>query len=261
MRRLLLFLIAASFCLVPGRPAHAATPDEAGVVARLNAVRARLGARPLALHPELERKADAWAAKLAADGALSHSALKAGITARWLSLAENLAMAGTVAAAEQEFLDSPVHYRNLVNPATTHIGVGIVSAGGRVYVVEEFMRLAATSPASVPPAAPSRTVTAPAPVAPKPAAAPGQLAPAPPAPAESPGSAPPPTAAPLAQEAAEADSTDRGEMPQPAAVRVSQVSAAGPETPKRPEAQVRACSLVVLAVAISLLVRRVLRRA
>jgi hypothetical protein len=76
-------------------------------VAGINAVRAGLGLRALELHPELERKAGDWAAYLAAVGVLEHSTLDDGITADWLSLAENLAAAVTLDGAEHEVLTSP----------------------------------------------------------------------------------------------------------------------------------------------------------
>ena len=76
----------------------------------------------------------------------------------------------------QAFINSPAHYANLVDPAWTHVGVGVTfAADGRMYTTHNFMALsggAATSPApaaSAPrrpprrrPPPPTTTTTAPA---------------------------------------------------------------------------------------------------
>lgn len=138
-------IVVAAACLLFVRPAQAGTAEEAGTVADVNAVRAGLGLRPLEPHPELERKAEDWAAHVAEARTLAHSAPTDGITAAWLSLAENVAVAGTAGAAERALLSSPIHYANIVDPDMTHIGVGVVAGGGQVYMVQEFMQLATTS--------------------------------------------------------------------------------------------------------------------
>ena len=43
----------------------------------------------------------------------------------------------------QAFINSPAHYRNLVDPAWTHVGVGVTFGGdGRMYTTHNFMALA-----------------------------------------------------------------------------------------------------------------------
>lgn len=261
MRRIIaaIAMAAACTCLLPGRPAHAATAEEAVVVADINAVRASRGLRPLEPHPELERKAQDWAAHLAATGTPVHTEFEDGITADWLALAENVAADLTLEHAQQQLMSSPIHFANIVDPDMTHVGVGVVAGGGHIYVVEEFMQLQ-TSPATTPPttttetetttampATPATPVTtatttpvlapasiqlpAPAPPEPAPASSSWNSTPpsatAHPVPAES---TPPPSpvAAPAAPHAvAAAPSATHGAVPEPPATPAAQISAGG----------------------------------
>ena len=59
----------------------------------------------------------------------------------WQKLGENVGMGGTVETLHLAFVNSPHHYDNLVDPAFTSIGVGVVrSSGGILFVAEEFMK-------------------------------------------------------------------------------------------------------------------------
>lgn len=192
---------------------------------------------PLDVHPELQVEALDWASHLADTGILAHSALTDGITAAWLSLGENVAIGNTVEHAEETLVASPLHFANMVDPEFTHIGVGVVSAGGRTYVAQEFMQLSApVAPAPTPPA-----TAVPAPVPPPPAPTP-PVAATTPAPAADPGGeATPPTTAPAV-------------APTPAlpAPRITPVTHLGtPEAPDSAEASRAAStwlSVVVLLV-------------
>ena len=83
----------------------------------------------------------------------------------------------------QAFINSPAHYANLVDPAWTHVGVGVtIAADGRMYTTHNFMalsggagdrprrprRLRTTAPASAPTPPPTTTTTAPPPPPPPP---------------------------------------------------------------------------------------------
>ena len=235
MRRVIATVIAAGCAaFIPIRPVQGATAEEAGVVAAINAIRASRNLSPLALHPELDRKADDWAAHLAATGILSHSRLSDGITVEWSSLAENVVVGPTLDDAEREVESSAVHFANVVNPGMTHIGVGIVAAGGETYLVEEFMQ-STTSPTTA--TAPDTTETI--------GAAPSTTAPAPdPSPASTLGGAGAPAAIPVAARPdPAAASPDPGDpapaegpaQPEPATAAVEQGSAR-PEAAPPPEA-------------------------
>ena len=231
-------LTVACVWLLPARTAQAATAEELGVAADINRIRANGGLRPLQLHPELERKAVGWAAHLAAIGALVHSTLGDGITADWLSLAENVADGPSIADGQQHLVSSPVHHANTMDPDMSHFGVGVAATGGHVYIVVEFMQLAGAPPPPRPAAQPAPKLAAPA--APKPAAPAPAPAPRPvpsttttttvTAPHPLPPPLPPPPAAPEAVELATPDAG--APLPEPPAV------AAVPEPPASPAALV-----------------------
>ena len=69
-------------------------------------------------------------------GALSHSSLS-GICC-FSSLAENVGVGSTVAGVHAAFLRSSGHRANLLDPAMRHVGVGVVSSGGQLWVTEIF---------------------------------------------------------------------------------------------------------------------------
>ena len=63
---------------------------------------------------------------------------------RWHALAENIAMNQTVARAEKDLMDEPRfqqnHRGNILDPAYTDIGIGIVQApNGDLYITQDFI--------------------------------------------------------------------------------------------------------------------------
>ena len=62
----------------------------------------------------------------------------------WRALAENIAMNQTVAGAEEDLMDEPRfqknHRGNILNPAYTDVGIGIVQApNGDLYITQDFV--------------------------------------------------------------------------------------------------------------------------
>lgn len=122
------------------------SPSAQSFLDRTNQLRASKGVPALANHGTLDAKAQAYAGTLASRGALVHSNLADGLsTVRWTTLGENLAsgaQSGDWAARLHEALvKSPAHYNNLVDRRFTHMGVGVASANGNVYVVEVFAQI------------------------------------------------------------------------------------------------------------------------
>ncbi len=141
--------------VAPARQAPAAMPDpgtaEAGFVAQINDLRAARGLAPLSVDAELTAQARQWAANMAGQGRIFHSGdLSVGISADWQKLGENVGVGGEVGGLFQAFVDSPTHLENLVDPAYTRVGVGVVVAGDRMYTAHRFMALS-TAPAPVAP--------------------------------------------------------------------------------------------------------------
>ncbi|MGH9223543.1 MAG: CAP domain-containing protein [Acidimicrobiales bacterium] len=179
----------AGLLAVPAR-VGAATADEAKLISLTNSVRASAGAPPLALDGTLSSISRQWAQVMASNNAISHNpnyrGQIEGAGFNWRGLAENVGMGPTVEHVHQALVNSPSHYTNMVNGSYTRVGIGIVSSGGYVWVVQNFLNVAGSTPAPAPAPAPEPT---PAPTSP----------PAPPrtaAPATPPSTSPPTTPAP-----------------------------------------------------------------
>ncbi len=169
MRRLALLLVALlAWSLLPAASTAGATPDPAAVeqafVDHINGLRAGKALAPLTVDPELTAVARRWAAKMAAADAISHNPRLADeVAANWQKLGENVGVGMQVDSLHEAFVRSPAHYRNLVDPDFTTIGVGVVlGRDGAIFTAHEFMRLrssAASAPPTTSRAHPTRTGT------------------------------------------------------------------------------------------------------
>ena len=193
-----------AFSLVAAAPADAGrAPATVGMqdptaaandfVARINELRASRGLGTLSVDGELTAQANQWAATMANAGRIFHASdLSVGITANWSKLGENVGVGGDTSSLFQAFVNSPTHYANLVDPAYSRVGVGVVHAGGRMYTAHRFMGVAPT-PASPPPTSPPTTAAPPPTTAPPTTAAPATTAPPTTAAPATTTTAPPPT--------------------------------------------------------------------
>jgi uncharacterized protein YkwD len=112
------------------------------LVSLVNGLRASLGLPAYAVDPELGARATEWAASMAATGRMSHQAdLSTGLTAPWVRLGENVGLGPDIGTIHGALVASAGHYANLTDPGFSAIGVGVVEAGGVLYVAEEFMQL------------------------------------------------------------------------------------------------------------------------
>ena len=121
--------------------------DSQSFVDRTNSLRRSHGVAGLATHGTLTQKAEEWAQRMASTGRLEHSTLSAGLdSVGWTALGENVGYSSqtsdTYLTIHNAFVNSAGHYRNLVNPIYTHMGVGVATdSSGRVWVAEVFARL------------------------------------------------------------------------------------------------------------------------
>ena len=182
-------------------PAGADAGDEARLLSLTNQLRSSQGLSPLTIDAQLTRVAQAWASTVSGRGVISHNSSLPSQLTGWKVLGENVGVGGTVDAIHQGFLASPTHHENLVDPAFTRVGFGIVRPDARIFVVEVFMRpssAASTSPVATAPAQVAPPVP---PVAAKPpvtvVASPKPVVPAKPAPAPTVVPVPPPSSAEL----------------------------------------------------------------
>ncbi len=123
--------MVASACLSTG---------QTSVRDAMNADRRLHDLRTLPDHRALNVKAQAWAEKLARDGKLSHSDVKAGAPNCWTSLGENVGYGPDVLSVQTAYMDSEGHRRNILDRRWDYVGVGHATRGNRVFTVQVFMQ-------------------------------------------------------------------------------------------------------------------------
>lgn len=140
------------------RAVVAASPAvEAQFVSRINSLRASKGLSQLAVSGELTGVARRWTQQMVNAGQISHNPnLGSQVSGSWTKLGENVGVGYDVDGLMQAFINSASHYRNLVDPAWTHVGVGVIVLGdGTMYTTHNFMALPAAAPPPPPPPPPT----------------------------------------------------------------------------------------------------------
>jgi len=135
----------------------AASPnDEAAFVTALDNVRARAGLPPFIVNPALSDLARAHAQEMADAGEIFHAdPISAGYAGPWSKIGENVGVGADVSVLVDAFVASPGHYANIIDPAFTEIGVGVVWKGNALYTTHRFLQVTETGP---PTTAPTITV-------------------------------------------------------------------------------------------------------
>jgi uncharacterized protein YkwD len=135
-RRLALMVAALSTILLAG----CLSVGQTSVATALNADRAAAGRKTLPYQADAQDKAQRWAVKMAADGALSHSVLSSGIHVRWCSLGENVGRASSVRGVEAAYMASAPHRANILATRWNGVGAGYAVRSGVVYTVQIFIQ-------------------------------------------------------------------------------------------------------------------------
>ena len=125
----------SGFTLVPATPEIRSM--ERRMAQRLNQDRAQKGLPPLTYDEKLADVARAHSADMRDHGFFAHESPNTGtlddrmIRAGYLALEarENLAEAPDETQAEDQLLQSPKHYANIMSDTVSHIGIGIVKGG------------------------------------------------------------------------------------------------------------------------------------
>ena len=255
--------------------------DETAFLARLNDLRTSQGLPALASNSALTGVARAWAGSMAAAGSISHNpSLASQGPSNWARLGENVGMGMDVPSVHNAFVNSPPHYRNMVDAGFDSVGIGVVRNGsGALFVTVNFMQAKAVAAAAPVPAAAAPKPAAPAPApgpapgpAPAPARSPVRPSPGPPAPAVAAAPAPAAAQSPAAPVAPPATTPEAAPVAAPvapapvappvtAAARTTSVLATS-EAPSSSTALGLVCAGVVLAmVAGGLMAFRPQRRA
>jgi len=153
---------AAPAPAVAAAPAAPSPSHEAQFVSRINSLRASKGLSQLTVSGELTGVARRWTERMVSAGQISHNPnLGSEVSGDWTKLGENVGVGSDVDGLMQAFINSASHYRNLVDPEWTHIGVGVtVTADGTMYTTHNFMALpggGGSAPPPPPPPSPPTT--------------------------------------------------------------------------------------------------------
>lgn len=130
--------LCGGICLSSGQEAH---PFSSRVLELINQARVAEGLVPLRSHPFLNRFATEWAARMGKKNVLEHRSRadlrQAMCQQGFARINENIYYASAKTSPErivQQWLNSPGHRRNLLNPNIREAGVGVVhTQDGRWY--------------------------------------------------------------------------------------------------------------------------------
>jgi len=151
-----LFLIIALIAAISApatQPAAATADEEAQFVAALNQVRAGVGLPALTVNAELVALSRQHSQVMADAGRIFHGdPISAGFTGPWAKLGENVGIGANVQVLIDAFIASPGHYANIVDPAFSQIGVGVVWKDNALYTTHRFLQLPSSAPTTTQPA-------------------------------------------------------------------------------------------------------------
>lgn len=151
-------LVVTSVAVLTGPAARSESTDEAVLAGLVNSARRAAGLPALTLHAGLAEAARRHSADMAATGTLFHTPQLGGmvtaIVPSWTTVAENSGAGPSVEAVHDMLMASPEHRRNVLGGHNL-AGVGVVTAGDRMWVTELFVSAAdaVVEPAPVEPAA------------------------------------------------------------------------------------------------------------
>lgn len=132
------------------RPSNGAqkapSKDEQAIFDAANRERAARNLPPLKWSAGLASAARAHAQKMAQAGTISHEFPgEAGMGARFhmagvrfTSAAENVAQGPSAAVLHQEWMNSPAHRDNILDPGLDSLGVAVVERNGELFAVQDF---------------------------------------------------------------------------------------------------------------------------
>ena len=147
MRKLIgVYLLVAIWTVAALGNASAQSVEARQLMEATNQDRAQHGLGPLHWDSALARAAQRHAELMVGQRALSHqypgeAELETRVGeqgAHFHVVAENLAAAPTPASLEAEWMQSPGHRANILDPRLNEIGVGMVRQGGYLWAVEDF---------------------------------------------------------------------------------------------------------------------------
>ena len=126
--------------------APTATPgaDEGTFLSLINRDRTAAGLAALVSDPELVPTSRSWSQNMANRNGLSHDPNLAAVATQvepgWRSVGENVGVGYDAPSLHNAFMNSSGHRANVMKPAYNRIGIGVVHAGGKVWVTVRFLQ-------------------------------------------------------------------------------------------------------------------------
>jgi uncharacterized protein YkwD len=149
LRHLTWLPITASFLVCAGQSSAPApsSPEEA-LFRMTNAARSEQGLSPLQWDDSLARAANAHAALVLQNRQLSHhypgeadlTARAAGSGSHFQTISENIAEGGSADSIQKQWMNSPPHRANILDPNLNSVGFAVVQQGGVSYAVADFAK-------------------------------------------------------------------------------------------------------------------------
>ena len=131
---------ALSVGVVAAAPAYADSTYsmEAQFVAKINAARQASGLSPYAVASDLTSVARGHSNTMASKQSLYHNPSLTSEVSNWRAVGENVGDGPDVNSLHEAFMNSPPHRKNILRRSFKRVGVGVVTADGRIWVTVVF---------------------------------------------------------------------------------------------------------------------------
>lgn len=129
-----------ALALGPGQDAASALGVKGQMLRITNASRHRFGLRDLRIDWHLSRQTMRHTEMMAESGDLEHTlGIVRFLPGDWMRWGENIGYTtGTLGDLQRAFMHSPSHRANVLNRTFRRVGIGVVKAGGRIWVTLDF---------------------------------------------------------------------------------------------------------------------------
>jgi uncharacterized protein YkwD len=137
-------VLLLAFLLVAGVPVEPAAADgsvamssmESDFVSRINQERSSRGLATLRVASDMVTVARNHSRRMADADHLHHNPNFGSEVTNWRKVGENVGRGPSVSSLHRAFMNSPSHRNNLLDPAWTEVGIGVVVVDGRIWVTQ-----------------------------------------------------------------------------------------------------------------------------
>ena len=144
-------LLSIILVLTLTAPASADSGMESQFLSSLNSARASNGAPALSVAGDLTSVARSHSRVMADSGNLHHNPSLGSAVSGWQKVGENVGRGPSVSSIHSALMNSPGHKRNMLDPAFTQVGIGVVvDGGGQVWVTQVFRQPVGAAPKPAP---------------------------------------------------------------------------------------------------------------